>query len=187
MTANDVAGVWLQAFTHWMALHQFESMTAGATVPRVHGMDIALFQSLTRAGVPDEQARATANGIRAEINRQAVCHTAPLATREELGDVRTDIHVLQVDVVTLKTDVAILKTDVSVLKTDVAALKADTTLLRQEIKTNMAELRHEVKTEIQSLRTEVLDRMASLHRWTLGTSLTVTGLVLAVARAWPSA
>jgi hypothetical protein len=66
-----------------------------------------------------------------------------LATKADVGLVKTEVGSLKADVGVLKTDVGVLKTDVGVLKTEVA-------MLRSETKADIAELRAEMHEELKN-------------------------------------
>ena len=105
-----------------------------------------IYDALIEAGAGEEKARAAA---------AAIPFAEHLATREDLGDIRTG---LKGDIAELRTE---LKGDIAELRTE---LKGEIAELRTELKGDIAELRTEFKGDIAELRTEFKGDIARLDK-----------------------
>ncbi len=117
-------------------------------------MDLEVVDALKAAGVPDEKARAVVVSLHREIDQRYALHAGRLATRADLVETKAE-----------------LKQDLAVLKHDLAEVKA-------ELKSDVAG----VRLEIGRLETKLAETKSELIRWSVGSFVAMSGVVVAAFR-----
>jgi hypothetical protein len=73
-------------------------------------MALEIFTAFTRAGIPEDAARAAVDSIKKEIDHRYTLNTTQLATRGDLEGVRKEVGELRGE---LKTEIAQVKAEIA--------------------------------------------------------------------------
>jgi DNA anti-recombination protein RmuC len=162
-------------------------------------MDLEVVDALKAAGVPDDKARAVVVSLHREIDQRYAAHAGQLATRgdlvetraalaHDLAEVKAELKRDLVDVrVELKRDLADVRAE---LKQDLAELRAelkhDLAEVSAELTRGLAEVRAELKGDVAGVRLEVsrldtrlAETKSELIRWSVGSFVALSGVVMA--------
>lgn len=74
-----------------------------------------------------------------------------------------------------------LRAEMAVLRAEMADLRTEMAEFRTEMRTEMADFRTEMRTEMADFRTEMERNLRSLQTWTIGTGLSLGGLIVATS------
>jgi hypothetical protein len=73
-------------------------------------MELEIYTAFTKAGIPDEAARAAVDSIRKEIDNRYALHSAQLATRGDVEAVRKEVGELRGE---MKAEIAKMQTEIA--------------------------------------------------------------------------
>ena len=148
--------------------------------------------SVEGGGSPRQQQNGTPGGDHGERLARI---EATMATREDLGDLRTELKAEIADTkaeiadtkAELKAEIADVRAEIAdtkaELKADIADLKTEMANQRADWKTEIADAKTELKAEISGVRTELHTAIATMQRWFFGILVTMLiGIGVALVR-----